>query len=133
VREEARRWLVQGDADLAHARASIQTGFYFAAAFACHQAVEKWLKGAIIHLRRTLPPKTHNLVELGRVLEVPEDVMSDLRLLNPEYATSRYPDAANGVPAENYDERRANMLLQAAERVQRWVTSALTGSGWTPS
>ena len=59
--------------------------------------------------------------------------MSDLRLLNPEYATSRYPDAANGVPAENYDERRANMLLQAAERVQRWVTSALTGSGWTPS
>ncbi len=133
MREEARRWLVQGDADLAHARASMQAGFHFAAAFACHQAVEKWLKGAIIHLRRTLPPQTRNLVELGRVLEVPEDVMSDLRLLNPEYATSRYPDAANGVPAENYDERRANMLLQAAERVQRWVTSALTGSGWTPS
>jgi HEPN domain-containing protein len=133
VREEARRWLAQGDADLAHARASIQTGFHFAAAFACHQAVEKWLKGAVIHLRRTLPPKTHNLVELGRVLEVPEAVMSDLRLLNPEYATSRYPDAANGVPAENYDERRASMLLEAAQRVQRWVTSALTGTDSTPS
>ncbi|MDR7551298.1 MAG: HEPN domain-containing protein, partial [Armatimonadota bacterium] len=67
------------------------------------------------------------LVELGRVLAVPEEVLSDLRLLNPEYATSRYPDAANGVPAENYDERRATALLQAAERVQRWVTEALTG------
>ncbi len=127
MREEARRWIAQGDADLAHARASIRTGFYFAAAFACHQAAEKWLKGAIIEVQRRMPPKTHNLVELGRVLGVPEDVMSDLRLLNPEYATSRYPDAANGVPAENYDERKATILLEAAERIQQWVTSALTG------
>lgn len=127
MREEARRWIVQADADLAHARASMQAGFHFAAAFACHQAAEKWLKGAVIELQRTMPPKTHNLVELGRSLGVPEEVLSDLRLLNPEYATSRYPDAANGVPAENYDERRAAMLLQAAGRVQRWVTGALTG------
>ncbi len=119
MREEARRWLAQGDADLAHARASIHTGFHFAAAFACHQAVEKWLKGAVIELRRALPPKTHNLVELGRVLEVPEEVMSELRLLNPEYATSRSPDAANGVPAENYDKRRASMLLEAARPHRR--------------
>lgn len=76
-----------------------------------------------------MPPKTHNLVELGRLLNVPEEVLSDLRLLNPEYVTSRCPDAANGVPADNYDERRAAMLLEAAERVHRWVTSALTGHG----
>ncbi len=129
MREEARRWLAQGDADLAHAQASRQAGFYFATAFGCHQAAEKWLKAAVIELRRTLPPKTHNLVELGRLLEVPEEVMSDLRLLNPEYAASRYPDAANGVPAENYDDRKARLLLEAAERVHRWVTSALTGRG----
>jgi HEPN domain-containing protein len=127
MREEARRWIVQADADLAHARASIRAGFHFGAAFACHQAAEKWLKGAIIELQRSMPPKTHNLVELGRTLGVPEAVMSDVRLLNPEYATSRYPDAANGVPAENYDERRASGLLEAAERVHQWVTGALTG------
>ncbi|MCL6498768.1 MAG: HEPN domain-containing protein [Firmicutes bacterium] len=126
MREEARRWIAQGDADLAYARASCEAGFYFGAAFASHQAAEKWLKGAIIELQRQLPPKTHNLVELGMTLGVPEDVMSDLRLLNPEYATSRYPDAANGVPAENYDLRKARQLLEAAERVQQWVTSALT-------
>jgi HEPN domain-containing protein len=127
MREEARLWIAQGDEDLAHARASNGTGFYFAAAFACHQAAAKWLEGAIIHLQRLVPLETHNLVGLGRVLSVPGDVMSDLRLLNPEYATSRYPDAANGVPAENYEERKATMLLEAAERIQQWVTSALTG------
>jgi HEPN domain-containing protein len=129
VREEARRWLAQADADLAHARASMQAGFHFAAAFACHQAAEKWLKGAIVEIQRSMPPRTHNLIELGRTLRVPEAVLSDLRLLNPEYAASRYPDAANGVPAENYDERKATTLVEAAERVHRWVTSALTERG----
>lgn len=129
MREEARRWLAQADADLAHARASMHAGFHFAAAFACHQAAEKWLKGAIVEIQRSIPPRTHNLVELGRTLGVPEAVLSDLRLINPEYAASRYPDAANGVPAENYDERKATALIEAAERVHRWVTSALTGRG----
>lgn len=129
MREEARRWLAQADADLAHAMASMRAGFHFAAAFACHQAAVKWLKGAIVEIQRSIPPRTHNLVELGRTLGVPEAVLSDLRLLNPEYAASRYPDAANGVPAENYDERKATMLVEAAERIHRWVTSALTGRG----
>ncbi len=129
MREEARRWLAQADADLASARASIQAGFFFAAAFACHQATEKWLKGAIVELRRAMPPKTHNLMELGRALDAPEEVLSDLRLINPEYAASRDPDAANGIPAENYDQRKATMLLEAAERIHRWVTSALTRRG----
>ncbi len=127
MREEARRWLVQADADMAHARASTQAGFHFAAAFACHQAVDKWLKGAVIVLHRSMPPKTHNLIELGRMLDAPEEVRSDLRLINPEYAASRYPYAANGVPAQNYDARKAATLTEAAERVQQWVTSALTG------
>ncbi|MBI4279283.1 MAG: HEPN domain-containing protein [Armatimonadetes bacterium] len=129
MREEARRWFEQADADLEYAKASIQTGFHFGAAFQCHQAVEKWLKGAVIELHRRMPPKTHDLVELGETLKAPEEVMSDLRLLNPEYKTSRYPDAANGVPAKNYDERKAMMLLAATERVHQWITLALTKGG----
>lgn len=64
-------------------------------------------------------PKTHNLMELGRALDAPEDALSDLRLINPEYAASRDPDAANGIPAENYDQRKATMLREAAERRAR--------------
>ena len=51
-------------------------------------------------------------------------LMSALRLLNPEYVTSRYPDAANGIPAENYDAANTEMLIKAAEKVWKWVTSA---------
>jgi len=102
MREEARRWLKQAEAEREVASASRQAGFYFAAAFQCHQAVEKALKAAHIELQRAMSPKTYNLLDLARPLGPPPEVMSALRLLNPEFAVSRYPDAANGIPAEMY-------------------------------
>ncbi len=128
MREETRRWLKQAEADLAVAR-ELGHGHYYIGAFACHQAIEKGMKAAFIERKRSMPPKTHNLVELARELGAPEAVLSDVRLLNPEYAVSRYPDAANGVPAEMYDERKARLLLEATERIWQWVTSVLTGKG----
>lgn len=129
MRPEAQAWWTQGEHDLEAARRMLEAGVFFAAAFLCHQAAEKWLKAVYIETKRELPPKTHNLVELGKLLGVPEEVMHALRLLNPEYVASRYPDAANGVPAENYDRRRAEGLLSAAQGVRAWATSALTGKG----
>ncbi len=129
MREEAKAWWNQGEHDLNAARRLFEAEIFFACAFLCHQAVEKWLKAVYIELRRELPPKTHNLVELGKLLEVPEPVMHELRLLNPEYVASRYPDAANGIPADNYDGPKAERLLAGAERVREWATSVLTKKG----
>lgn len=126
MRPEVLTWLRQSRADLCVARAMLNGDHFFAAAFYCHQAVEKALKGTFIHLNRAMPPKTHDLVYLGRALSIPEEVMSDLRLLNPEYTISRYPDAANGLPADNYDRRKADMLMASAQRAFEWVDSALT-------
>lgn len=53
--------------------------------------------------------------------------MHALRVLNPEYVASRYPNAANGIPAENYDRLKAEGLLSAAEKVRAGATSAWTG------
>lgn len=129
MREEAKAWWSQGEHDLHAARRLFEGGIFYACAFLCHQAAEKWLKAVYIELHRELPPKTHNLVELGKLLNVPESVMHELRLLNPEYVASRYPDAANGIPAENYDRPKAERLLAGAERVREWATSALTKKG----
>lgn len=49
-----------------------------------------------------------------------------LRRLNAHYAVSRDPDAANGVPAEQYDRELAEELLALGERVRAWVRSELT-------
>ena len=124
MREEAAGWWEQGRHDLAAARTMFDQGTYFVAAFLSHQAAEKALKALVIETRRELPPKTHNLIVLGRLAGAPEEIMSALRLLNPEYVASRYPDAANGIPAENYDAEKTERLLKAVEKVHKWVTSA---------
>lgn len=128
MREEARRWLKQAEAELKVAR-ELGHGHYFLGAFACHQAIEKAMKAAYIQMKRSMPPKTHNLLELAKELDAPETFISDARLLNPEYAVSRYPDAANGVPVEMYDESKAKFLLEVTERLWQWVISVLTSKG----
>ena len=125
MRPEAQAWMRQSEADWQAAQGMRAAGFYFMVAFNVHQAVEKILKAAVVELRREIPPRTHNLVELGRLLGVPEDIAALLRRLNPEYTISRYPDAANGIPAEQYDAERADELLHMGERVIEWTRSAL--------
>ncbi len=127
VRDEVRNRFRQAEAELLAARDNVPLGHYSVAAFAAHQAAEMALKALIIHRHRRMPLKTHNLLGLAEDLgDVPDGVLSDLRLLNPEYAVSRYPAAANGVPAENYDAPKTQRIIEAAERVWQWAASALT-------
>jgi HEPN domain-containing protein len=124
MREEARRWMAQGRAELEMARSLLASGGYSGTAFHCHQAAEMLLKGLWIHRKRSAAPRFHDLVQLGADLEVPDDVIAALRRLNPEYVIARYPDAANGVPAQNYDRARAEELVVLAARVESWVAGA---------
>ncbi|RLG42695.1 MAG: DNA-binding protein [Thermoproteota archaeon] len=116
MRRESRALWEQALEDLETAKVLLRGGRYYAVAFFSHQAAEKALKAAYIEVKREIPPRTHNLVELGRLLGL-NDVMEDLMELNPEYTISRYPDAANGVPASMYSESIAESHLRRAERV----------------
>lgn len=126
MREEAQRWLLQARADMGSAQQALVYGSHYLAAFLAHQAVEKALKAWHIERLRAMPPHTHDLLALGTVLSVPDTVTGLLRRLNPHYAVSRYPDAANGVPAMQYDEAIARPLVDAAEQVLSWLDSAST-------
>ncbi|MEL9990071.1 MAG: HEPN domain-containing protein [Thermoproteus sp.] len=44
-----------------------------------------------------------------------------MRELTVHYTISRYPNAANAVPYELYDEAKARELVDRAERVLAWT------------
>ncbi len=126
MRQEAVEWLRAAEDDLVDAEVLLRAGRYAAAAFHAHQAAEKALKALIVEVRRELPPRIHNLLALARILGIEdEDVLEDLRRLNPHYRVARYPDAANGVPSEMYSEKIATELLEAARRVLSWAKRML--------
>jgi HEPN domain-containing protein len=111
VRQEVERLVLQARRDLRNARRNI--------------GVEKYLKAAWIQKKRVRPRPTHYLRELGQGLRVPKHLMAHLIALNADYTVARYPDAANGVPYELYDESIAAAKVKAAEEVARWCESLI--------
>jgi HEPN domain-containing protein len=125
MRKGVERLMLQARRDLENARKNIDIQAYEVAAFLAHQAVEKYLKGTWIHKKRARPPATHALHELGDGLRVPARLRRHLLYLTPDYTVARYPDAANGVPYELYDEETARAKVNAAQEVARWVESLI--------
>ena len=103
-------WLHQAQADLELAGVSAAAGHHEWACFACHQAVEKALKG--LHLRygqqawghglgrswRDLPPAV--AAELAASVS---DLEDRLRILDALYIPTRYPDSLpDGAPTDHH-------------------------------
>jgi hypothetical protein len=123
MRIEAERLIRQAERDLENAGKNVGIGAFEVAAFLAQQAVEKYLEGVWMVLKREGPPRTHSLTELGDALAVPPETRRHLVYLNPDYTTARYPDAANGVPYEVYDRPTAEAKVRAAEGAFAWLRS----------
>ncbi len=129
MRDEALMWLKQAQRDLEAARHLSESRDWFASVFWCHQAAEKALKALLIASGKAV--RGHNLLELLRIVraelgaEPPREVERCARYLNPHYVVSRYPDAANGLPYEVYEEDDVSRALGCAEVVLGWVEQHL--------
>ena len=121
MRREIERLLRQADRDLENASKNLGVEAYEVAAFLAQQAVEKYLKGAWVLWKTEPAPHTHALTELGDGLGVPADLRRHLADLTPDYTVSRYPDAANAVPYELYDEATARTKVENAGVVIAWL------------
>ena len=121
--EEARRWFVRADDDLAAVRATLdaEPPIVRAAAFHCQQAAEKLLKGLLIAARLTAL-KTHDLTRLtpGVVAAFPEveELVSALRPLSPWYVIARYPDVDEAEPGPAAIEAAFDMASALRRRVR---------------
>ena len=118
MREEAKNWWEQARNDLKTAKIMLKNSCYDSCAFYCHQSAEKALKAVVIEKSRILPPKIHNLLNLVKLLDLDlDEIIDEIKELNPHYMTSRYPDAANGVPSEIYTKRMAERCLKSASEI----------------
>jgi len=106
IREEALNWWRESLHNLRQAKKNIEIDEYSVAAFLCHQAAEKALKALYIVMKNRLPPRGHDLIKLGRIIEAGE-VLNELKILNPHYTIARYPNAANTIPRRSIQQRDA--------------------------
>jgi len=125
MRREVYNWWKQAEKDLEGAAKNLKIEEYYITAFLSQQAAEKALKALYIHKKRKSPGSTHSLIFLANELNMPEEFMSGLRKLNPDFIITRYPDAAQGLPYELYDREIAEEKLEIASKVVEWVRKEL--------
>lgn len=121
MREDVRRLLVQARRDLEIAEKNIGLKAFEVTAFLCEQSVEKGMKALYVHRLKRRAPAIHSLIEIARPLAIPKALREPLALLNMDYVASRYPDAANGIPAEIYTKSMAEGRVAAARKVWVWI------------
>jgi len=111
MRVEINNWWRQAEADLTSAKNCIKSKDYYFGVFACQQAVEKALKSLFLKKFKEVP-HGHSIIYLSRELKTPKEILSGIRDLNPEYLITKYPDIAEGVPAEMYRRRNCKEASQ---------------------
>jgi HEPN domain-containing protein len=124
-------WLHQAQADLELAGVSAAAGHHEWACFACHQAVEKALKG--LNLALGQQAWGHTLTRLWAVLPQqdwqpapPEGLEDRLRLLDGFYIPTRYPDSyPEGTPGEHFGRLQSEQALLHARAITAWIRAAL--------
>ena len=120
-------YLRQIDNDLDTADLLAEHGKYADSVFHSEQAAEKALKVLTMRQQRQVP-MTHNLVRLARDLNLSDQIIKAAQELTPDYLTTRCVDAANGVPADMYDEDSARLHDDYARKIVQCVKKQLTKS-----
>ena len=124
MRKEISNWLKQANRDCEVAEKNFNLKEYYAAAFWAQQAVEKGLKALILEKTKE-KALGHSLVYLGKIASVPENFISKLKKLSPQYFLARYPDASEDTPFELYDSEITKELVEISKEVLGWINNQL--------
>jgi HEPN domain-containing protein len=114
-------WFRQAEADLNHARNSLQATDFEWSCFAAHQAAEKALKA--VFLKRGMDAWGHTVTALignlpDTVEKPPEMLINYARILDKYYIPTRYPNGfESGAPVDYYTREEAQSAIQQAEAI----------------
>lgn len=122
--EEYAKWLEQARHDSKIAEHNLNGNFFDGCVFYCQQAVEKSLKAILIKKEKKLL-KIHDLIILGKKVNLPNIFFKKIGDLNSAYTESRYGISINKIPAELFDKKDALEFLNLTKDVLKWAENQI--------
>lgn len=113
-------WIEQAKADLKSAENSFKSKDYYASVFWAQQSVEKVLKAVLIKKTKKLV-KIHDLILLGKMAELPEELLNKIKFLSGVYTESRYDIIGEEIPANKFKEQDSIEALNLGKEVLKWL------------
>lgn len=94
MREYTNSFKESAEYDLKTAENMLNAGRYIYVVFMCHLAIEKMLKAIVAQETKRIPPKTHNLIYLIKLvdLSLPQNLFDFITKINNASIVTRYPD-----------------------------------------
>jgi HEPN domain-containing protein len=120
---EPKEWLFESEGDIRKAKILFKGNAFDGSVFYAQQSAEKSLKAVIIFLKKRLI-RTHDLLLLSRMVDLPENLLRKAVLLNPYYTTSRYP----GVIKKRITLSETKVAINYAEEVFKWCKEKIETS-----
>jgi HEPN domain-containing protein len=120
MRAEIKNWWEKALGDLDTAKILFRNSKYEDSAFFCQQAVEKGLKALLLKEKGRIE-KIHDLVNLGRKVEIPDNFLEYAKELTLAYVYSRYPDVKKAENIRNISSK----FLKYSEGILRWIEKKL--------
>jgi len=129
VTEKVEHWLDIAEYDLETAAVMQASRRYLYTVFMCQQALEKLLKAIYIQQIGEEAPRTHNLIYLFGLCELPRqtDYLQVMTDLNTYYIEGRYP-AYKQKLSQMLDENTAQSYLNKTQEIFKWLKSQLLSS-----
>jgi len=127
MRKDIQDWITSSDYDYETGEDMFKSGRYSYVIFMCHQCIEKLLKALIMHLKGSIPSRSHNLKMLLEEtgLSTPDRIETTLMKLSPHYILSRYPNVAGGPPETIYNLTIAQEFMGETKEVREWLKGKL--------
>jgi HEPN domain-containing protein len=120
MKEEIARWRRLSEDDFNSAKINFDNKLYYVCAFLCQQSVEKALKCVLLKKSKRII-KIHDLIILGKKVNLPSDILQKCEALNAVYLETRYVDFEDQIPSKKFDKTAASEFLDTAKEVLKWL------------
>ncbi len=120
MREETKLWFKRAKLDLKKAKDNLKIKHYDLVSFLCQQSSEKSLKAVLIEKTNNFP-RIHDLVKLGRLLNIDEFLLKECEKLVSAYIEARYPDALDRI----FTKLESAEDIKSADKILKWAKKQL--------
>ena len=119
---ETKNWMDSSEYDFTTAEHMLQTGRYIYVVFMCHLAMEKLLKAILHEVTGSLPPKTHDLIYLLKLANVPmpDHLLEFVGKINSASIVTRYPEDLSRILSA-YPAAVAREYFNKSQEVLEWL------------
>jgi HEPN domain-containing protein len=124
IEQQIDYWLSSAKDDLDTAELLIGSGKIMHGLFFCHLSIEKSFKAVYVKIKKSIPPKTHNLIYLidKMSLNINESDEEFLGVLMKYQLEGRYPDYNPSLPSKE----KAKEYFDKTKELLKWLKNQLS-------